>query len=502
MIIKNNKLKVYRFSSKCVCSTNFWWWVIIATGLVVYLFSESRSPGTEIQHTFLGGLLIIWGLAWLVVLGWYFVTPRYILYFMAWLLSLIRRFLANGLVRFLILLFIVVLLQRGRIYFMSYAPGRIMIFDPGELLQLPFIITTLSLTLIILIFIGLFKARKRIVISEFLNHTGYKELDNPVKSIAPAIVSEILRFINLYRTIDEIQPSAERKSLEATLSVTTIDKDLEDALGGQFEVQVGPGMKINLGSLLKLLSRLVRGPNLCGCLQREGNKLVLTAWITRGRMQGNWRARSGDIDNFSLQPAIGKMSGMIEEITCRMFTDLNQIGSPRWEVIKSYSQGLRKYRDTERTKVNQMILLNEAKEHFNQALSKDDRFAECYYNLGIIYKRLDNKRSAKAAFRKALEKKPDDYNSYYQLAICFREDSDYENARWFCEQAVNLQPSNPKAWNLWVVILYEEWYKKNKGYQRGCRCRQLQTQKRNHWRPGHPRVLRKWIRGDGSICQL
>lgn len=462
---KNIKPGIYKFLGKYVWRIGFPLGLIFSAGLVVFVFFNPLPPDTGVLHTLLVGILIILGLAWTAVWGWYFVTFRYILYFMAWLLSLIRRFLANGLVRFLILLFILALVQRWRLYLMSYDPERISIFDLSELLKLPFIITTLSLTLIILIFIGLFKARKRLVISEFLNHTGFKELDEPVKGIAPAIVSEILRLVNLYKTIDEIRPKAERDLLKATVSVITIDKDLQDALGGQFEVQVAPGMKINLGSLLKLLSRLVRGPNLCGCLQREGNKLVLTAWITRGRMQGNWRARSADIDSFSLTPAISEMSGMIEEITCRIFTGLNEIGSPRWEVAKSYAEGLRKYRDTERTEVNRMILLNKAKAAFNEALAKDDGFAECYYNLGIIYNKLGNKKSAKTAFRKTLEEKSDDYNSYFELARCFREENDYGNAKWFCEQTINLQPANPNAWNLLAVILYEKWYKKNRGYQ-------------------------------------
>lgn len=466
MSIKDIRLGFYKFSGSTSRYPGIPLGIAIAAGLAVFIFFNPLQPGTETLHAILIGVLTLLGLIWMAVWGWYFVTFRYIFYFIAWIISLIRRFLANGLVRFLILLFAVVLLQRGRTILMFYRPGSITLFDPGELLQLSFIITTLSLTLIILIFILLLKARKRIVISEFLNHTGYTELDTPVKGIAPAIVSEIFRLVNLYRTIDELHPSAKKNILDATISVTTIDKDFDDALGGQFEVQVGPGMKINLGSLLKLLGRINRGPKLCGCLQREGNKLVLTAWITGGRMQGNWRVHRREISDFSIRPTTGKISKMIEEITCRMFADLNKLGSPRWEVVKLYAEGLRKYRETERTENNRVILLHEAKTAFITALVKDNRFAECYYNLGIIYNKLGNDKSAIAAFRKALEENPDDYNSYSGLANCFREVGDYENAGWFCEQAINLRPSNPKAWNLYVVILYEKWYKKSGEYKR------------------------------------
>jgi len=462
---KSIKTGVTKFPGKHIRGIGFPLGVIIIAGLAFFIFLNPLPPGAKVPHIVPVGILIILGLAWMAVWGWYFVTFRYILYFTARLLSLIRRFLANGLVRFLILLFIVVSVQRWRSYLMSDTPGRISIFDPGELLHLSFIITSLSLTLIILLFIGLFKARKLIVISDFSNHTGFEALDNPVKGIAPAVVSEIVRLVNLYKTIDEIRPKAENDLLKATLSVAAIDKDLEDALGGKFEVKVGPGVNINVGSLLKLLGRITRGPKLCGSLQREDNGLVLTAWVTGGRMHGNWRARGGGSDDFTLQSITGEISGMIEEITYRMFTDLNKIGTPRWEVVKRYSEGLRKYRDTERTEVNRMILLNEAKAAFNEALSKDDRFAECYYNLGIIYNKLGNKKSAEAAFRKALEEKPDDYNSYFELARYFRADGDYANAGWFCEQTVNLQPYNPKAWNLMAVILYEKWYKKEGHYK-------------------------------------
>jgi tetratricopeptide (TPR) repeat protein len=465
MSIKDMRLGLYNFSSTTAWYLGILLGMAIATGLVIFIFFTPLHPGTGSMHNnVLIGILTLLGMTWMAVWGWHFVTSRYIIYFISWIISLVQRFLTNGLVRFLVLIFIVVFIQRWRLCWLTPPMEGLKIFNLSELLQLSFIITTLSLTLIILLFVLLYKSRKRIVISEFLNHTGQKELDAPVKGIAPAIVSEIVRLVNLYKDIDEIQPSAQKSIPEATLSITAVDKDFEDALGGQFEVQVGAGMKINVGSLFKLLGRLIRGPKLCGCLQKEGNKLILTAWITRGRMQGNWRVHSKEIKDVSVQAATEKISGMIEEMTCRLFMEASKFGSPRWEVAKHYAKGLRKYREAKQTE-NNRIQLHEAMADFNTALGMDNRFAECYYNLGIIYNKLDNKKSAKAAFRKSLEEKPGNYNSYYELSRSSREDDDHSNARWFCEQAINLQPSDPNTWNLWVVILYEDWYKKKGGYQ-------------------------------------
>ncbi|MCK4763438.1 MAG: tetratricopeptide repeat protein [Candidatus Aminicenantes bacterium] len=399
---------------------------------------------------------------------WHFVTFRYIAYFVAWIISLIRRVLANRFVKFIIIFLLVGVVQQARLFLMRLKTEADW-FDLEEILGLRFLITTLALTLLIYCLTWIFKARKSIVISEFNNYTGLEELDKPVGAIPYRLISEIIRLKNLYKTIGELKPKTKHNLIiEATVSILDIGKSLEEAVGTNLEIQFGSKMKFGFNPL-KLFGWLVRGPKLCGCLQWEGDKMVLIAWIRGGNLNGTWRMHSDDIDNTGEKEELPKfitarIPGLIDEITHHIFADLAEVGSPRWQAVKHYSNGLWQYRETVRTKENRCLTLRKAKTEFKKALAQDTEFAQCYYNLGIIYKKLGNDRAAEAAFRKALEKNPDNYKSYYKLSLIYQERKDYKNSRWFCEQAIQLQPSNALAWNLLAVIHYKKWLNDKKDH--------------------------------------
>lgn len=492
MSVKELKLKLYRASAGSVESLGYIIKVIITVGVGIFIYFYILKPGLlkkflpfnahfykpglpedfllfKILLFFFLGILALSLLVLAALSVWHFVTFRYIAYFGAWIISLIRRVLANRIVIFIIIFLGAGLLQRVRSSFIT-SESKNSIFDVNAILQLPFLITTLSITLVIVLFTLLNKARKSIVISNFNNHTGRQELEKPVESIPYRIISEIIKLKNLYKSIDEMQPEAKSNRLDPTVSILDPGKDLEEAVGAYSGIQVGAGVKVDLGAfLVKLMGWLTRGPKLCGCLQREGEKFVLIAWIRGGSIEGTWRVHSDDIDNIEKKGKLFNVttqmiSDMIEDITYQMFTGMANVGSPRWQAVKHYSNGLWQYRETVRTEENRRLTLRKAKTEFKKALAQDTEFAQCYYNLGIIYKKLGNDKSAEVAFRKALKENPDDSKSFYELArgYSFGEEKNFKDAQWFCRQAMCVQPDNHQAWNLLAVIHYNRWKNDNK----------------------------------------
>jgi tetratricopeptide (TPR) repeat protein len=470
MSVKELKLKLYRASAGSAERLGYIISVIITVGVGIFIYFYILEPGllkiflpSKILLFFSLGILVLSLLVLAVLSVWHFVTFRYIAYFGAWIISLIRRVLAKRIVIFIIIFLGVGLLQRVRICFIISEPEK-SIFDVNAILQLPFLITTLSITLIIVLFTFLNKARKSIVISNFSNHTGREELEKPVEGIPYRVISEIIKLKNLYKSIDEMQPEAKPNDLDTTVSIMDTGKDLEEAVGTYSGIQVGTGVKVDLGILVKFMGWLTRGPKLCGCLQREGKKFVLFAWIRGGSLNGTWRVHSDDIENIEkkgrlLNSTTEMISYMIEDITYQMFTSMVNVGSPRWQAVKHYSNGLWQYRETVRTEENHYLTLRKAKTEFKKALAQDNKFAQCYYNLGIIYKKLGNNKAAEAAFRAALKENPDDFNSFYELARGYSEgkEKNFKDARWFCQQVMYIQPDNPQAWNLFAFIRYDRW---------------------------------------------
>ncbi|MCX6581916.1 MAG: tetratricopeptide repeat protein [Candidatus Aminicenantes bacterium] len=153
-------------------------------------------------------------------------------------------------------------------------------------------------------------------------------------------------------------------------------------------------------------------------------------------------------------------------------TDLSQGITPRWKAMQQFIEGLRLFRETQRTEEKRKLYLIKAKDAFSMAVRDDEKFVQCYNNFGYIYRKLKSDEAAEAAFREALKKKPDYHHCYYQLAEIYCENyykgkkgdklqKEYSlsDAQWFCQQAVTIFPSEPSYWDLLAGICY---YKRGK----------------------------------------
>jgi tetratricopeptide (TPR) repeat protein len=68
-----------------------------------------------------------------------------------------------------------------------------------------------------------------------------------------------------------------------------------------------------------------------------------------------------------------------------------------------------------------------------------------FLNLGLAYKKLDNKDEAVAAFRKAVELSPETYSANKELGEALAKGSAFDEAKNYYQKAVDLSPDDPDA---------------------------------------------------------
>lgn len=271
--------------------------------------------------------------------------------------------------------------------------------------------------------------------------------------LASCIQNELARLLDLFRTIDEASISGTGEVAQVTPTVLGAEQEstfLEGTVSPEVKLKAGL-LEIPVGFLVSTFERLLPAPRLTGSLHKENGHLVLTAMLRGSGYLRNWQVKSSEIaDDLSGGP--GTIQKMVQNLVYRMVADLlPALGSPRWQAVQYYSEGLRRIRPTLRTHVEKEQNLLKAEACFRSALREDETFARCYFNLGYVFMQRSTDAcpdAAVTAFRQALKEKPGDVRSCYAVAqICY-ENGKYDDAIWLSRHALHLDPHHAAARNL------------------------------------------------------
>lgn len=299
----------------------------------------------------------------------------------------------------------------------------------------------------LLLLYAVYRARRRIIISEFLNHTGDTEpMDSLAKGLASRLHNELASISSLYRTIDEAMPPQTGRVIGVTVGVEDRLESLSDIMGPDSSVKLG-AVEIPVGLLFRGLSRLVRGPRLTGSLHKQGDGYMVLADLSGGGLSGSWRVTCADLTPEE-RAGTAAVYRMAEQLAYRIITSLGNFGSPRWEAVRHFTQALRSYRTTRLMKGDASPELRAAEGELIMALSLDRNFSQCHYNLGVIYQGLKVHESAESAFRQILSEDPDWAEAYYALATVYFETGQYQKSAIFARKMIEIRPGDARAWNL------------------------------------------------------
>lgn len=304
------------------------------------------------------------------------------------------------------------------------------------------------------------QARRRIVVQPFADYTVDSRVSAEARkangeALSSLLRSEIAGITSLYKVIDEVSPS--KTSVEATVGVEDVGERLKEAVGPDSKLKLF-GVEIPVGSVATMIGWMVRGPRLIGSLHKEDESYVLLAEIMGGGLSGSWRvhlrdieAEDRDIDSPSPtadEPLPSVEARLIRQMAYRIVAHLLSVGSPRWQAVRHYTEGLRYYRDTQRTSRDKVLNLWKAERAFIRALGYDQKFAQCHYNLGVVYRELQRPESSEAAFRQAMQESPRSFEAAYAMAQRRFDENKYDATVDCCNHAIGLCPEEARAWNL------------------------------------------------------
>lgn len=291
-----------------------------------------------------------------------------------------------------------------------------------------------------------YQGRRRLVIGDFEDKTG----DSIVwaSGLGSQLQNELARIADLYKVIDEARPTRKSDVVEVVPGVVDPGTILKEAISTTLG-SAGFGTQI-----AALFTRLVSGPQLKGVVHKVGSDYVITASLSGGGLAFSWKVDSGTFGEDEKQNPADKdvPRALLGQLAYRIATDLVSIGSPRWRAVRCFTEGLRHYREIQRQS-DQSYKLREAERCLIRALNDDLRFTQCHYNLGVVYRQLGELGSAESAFRRVLRENPDHFEACYALAETLVHCKKHEDAMRFCEAAIDIDPDDARAWDLWAYSL-------------------------------------------------
>ena len=397
-------------------------------------------------------------MSWMVYTGWYCVWYRYAALRASKIAAKLRKWLKSGWLIVFLLILIIITLQLVPLV-SNDAPESNSSNPPDKPplgIIISIVLNTMAATIFFILLFRAGKMRKRIALLPFDDFTGDDEFKLLAKGIPRKLINHLNRLTELFRTIDEINPESKKKLIKATVRIQDIGKNLKELVTPDQKIKIASLLEIPIGAIMAWIGRILGGPSLEGSLYITQDKLELTAQISGGGLDKSWSVTSDDLDvkNEDLKNQ-EKVEKMIEQLIYRIFTDLVNVGSPRWRAVYHFTQGLHFYRRTLRKEKDKELNLRKAEEAFIAALNDDNKFVQCHYNLGVIYKELKRYASAEVAFREALKEDHTNADAFLELAVGYYNTKNYIDALWFCQQAINLRSKDAQAWNLKGVICWD-----------------------------------------------
>jgi tetratricopeptide (TPR) repeat protein len=318
------------------------------------------------------------------------------------------------------------------------------------------------------LFITALNTRGRLIIGEFTSAIptdGADSQGGPEVNVANLLLVEISRLADLFRVVgdqravssgfaQESSGFAHERSLDTTLTVDDLVQNLQGAVSADAKASIGP-LTLPLAPFVAIIGALLQSPKLTGHLHRDGGQLILTAQTNRRRSL-SWRVGAEASPGQSgKSPTAVTVSGMVEELALRIYTDLVLGRAVRWEATRSFVEGLRSFRACLRTPKDRKVNLQRAEGSFLTTLSEDEDFPLLYYNLGVVYTELHGLAivagrdaeararlsAAETSFGRAIEKDPDRWEAYFGFAQTQYRYARYDSVVELCRHIIgDLRP--------------------------------------------------------------
>jgi len=225
-----------------------------------------------------------------------------------------------------------------------------------------------------------------------------------VPGLGGYLANEVDRLGALYRTVrreyqEKKGPEAPGDPIKPAIELDDTAEFLKGAVSPDAKLSFGP-VSIPVGSILGLVARLMKGPQITGSLHREDDQLILLAHY-EGAHPKSWRvqgeqgsAETDDKGRWNLYP-------LVTEMATRMLGDLTLGSTVKFRAVRAFTKAMRASLEDGGLERPSLLRQLEVKNNLLEAIAEDDSFDLAWYNLGVTLFALDDEEMARSVFTRA-----------------------------------------------------------------------------------------------------
>jgi len=233
------------------------------------------------------------------------------------------------------------------------------------------------------------RSRRRTVFQDFADCTT-PDASGVVSGLSAYLANEVERLGALYRQVQrerQVTKGGEHidDPLQPTVELDDTAEFLKDAVSPDAKLSFGP-VSIPIGSVLGLVARLMKGPQITGSLHREGDQLILLAHYegTRGM---SWRVQGPPGSGATDDKGRWNLYPLVEEMAKRMLGDLTLGGTVKFRAVRAFTRAARASLEEGSLARPPLLRRLEVRNCLLEAIAEDDSFDLAWYNLGIVLPR-------------------------------------------------------------------------------------------------------------------
>ncbi len=302
------------------------------------------------------------------------------------------------------------------------------------------------------------RSRGRTVFQDFPDCTT-PDAKGAVPGLGAYLANEVDRLGALYRAVKH-QQQAEKGAgriddpIQPTAELDDTAEFLQNAVSPDAKLSFGP-VSIPVGSILGLVARLMKGPQITGSLHCEGDRLILLANYAGVHSQ-SWRVRgkpgsaaTDDKGRWDLHP-------LVEEMATRMLADLTLASTSKFRAVEAFTRAARASLDDGGPARPQLLRQLDVRNCLIEAIAEDETFDLAWYNLGVALLALDDTEMARSVFMQARESNPRRWEATYALAAL---PGQAETRALLCDQLLSTRPgpaAEARAYDLLGLLCQEQ----------------------------------------------
>jgi len=283
------------------------------------------------------------------------------------------------------------------------------------------------------------RGRRRTVFQEFLD-CSTPDATGVVPGLAAYLANEVDRLGALYRQAQ--RESRARKGdervddpIQPTVELGDAAEFLKGAVSPEATLSLGP-VSIPVGSVLGLVARLMKGPQITGSIHREGDRLILLAHYEGARPK-SWRVEGAAGSGASDDKGRWNLHPLIEQMAKRMLADLTLGGTIKFRAVDAFTRAARASLEDGGLARPPLMRQFEVRNCLLEAIAEDDSFDLAWYNLGVVLLALDDKEMARSVFMRARSGNPERWEATYALAVLPGPSA---SRMLLCDQLISTRP--------------------------------------------------------------